>query len=229
MRWHGAWGSYALTYLPAASTAVFANSEPTMETKIEEVAEAAADTERETISDVPMVALITSARPPVRHASRTTTASSPIGSNAGGSRLGLLSLKHGGGTVSSEGSCRSDEKARSHCERLAICGMKALPQSPRRITVMAMGIGCRAAASHSDALSYARLGVTSVWMFAVVIPSRVFVTARAKSRRRSVACDCSCRCRCTSVHISAEPFSSRLNGGSEVASSPGDISTVNSM
>ena len=202
-----------------------------METTAEEVVEATTDTERETISDVAMVALMTSARLPVRHASRTTTASSPIGSNAGTSRLGLLSLKHGGGTVSSEEICRSEDKACSHCERLfgAICGMKELPQSPSTRTVMLMGISCETAASHSDALSYARLGVTSVWMFAAAMPSRVFMTARARSRRRSVACDCSCRCRCTSVRISAEPFSSRLNGGSEVASSPGDISTVNSM
>ena len=126
-----------------------------MEATTEEVVEATADTAREKISDVAMVALITSARPPVRHASRTTTASSPIGSNAGSSRLGLLSLKHGGGTVSSEGSCRSDEKACSHRERLfgAICGMKELPQSPLMRTVTAMGISCGAAASHSDALS----------------------------------------------------------------------------
>ena len=205
-----------------------------METTTEEVVEATAATERETTSDVAMVTLMTSARLPVRQASRTTTASSPAGSNTV-SRLGLLSLKHGGGTVSNEGSCSSDEKACSHCERFfgAICGMKELPQSPPMTppmrTVMAMGNSCRAAASHSDALSYARLGVTSVWMFAVVIPSRVFVTARAKSRRRSVACDCSCRCRCKSVHISAEPFDSRLNGGSEVASPPSDTSTVNSM
>ena len=201
-----------------------------METTTEEVVEATAATERETTSDVAMVTLMTSARLPVRQASRTTTASSPAGSNTV-SRLGLLSLKHGGGTVSNEGSCSSDEKACSHCERFfgAICGMKELPQSPSTRTVMLMGISCEPAASHSDALSYARLGVTSVWMFAVVIPSRVFVTARAKSRRRSVACDCSCRCRCKSVHISAEPFDSRLNGGSEVASPPSDTSTVNSM
>lgn len=200
-----------------------------METTTEEAVEATADTERETTSDVAMVALMTSARLPVRQASRTTTASSPAASNAA-SWLVLLSLKHGGGTVIREGSCRLDEKACSHCEQLfgAICGMKELPQSPSTRTVMLTGISCRTS-SHSDALSYARLGVTSAWMLAAEIPSRVFVTARARSLRRSVACDCSCRCSCTSVHISAELFSSRLNGGSDVASSTGDISTVNSM
>ena len=55
------------------------------------------------------------------------------------------------------------------------------------------------------------------------------MTAWAKSRRRNVACDCNCRCRCTSVHITAEPCSSRFNGGSEIISSPGDISTVKSI
>ena len=140
--------------LPAASAAVLRTLEPTKETTTEEVVEATAATERETTSDVAMVTLMTSARLPVRQASRTTTASSPAGSNAV-SRLGLLSLKHGGGTVSSEGSCRSDEKACSHRERLfgAICGMKELPQSPLMRTVTAMGISCGAAASHSDALS----------------------------------------------------------------------------
>ena len=215
-----------LTYLPAASAGVLATLEP-METTTEEAVDATADTERETTSDVAMVALMTSARLSVRQPSRTTTASS-LPSSKAASSLGLLSLKHAGGSVIREGSCRSDEKACSHCERLfgASCGMKELPQSPSTRTVTLTGIGWRT--SHSDALSYARLGVTSAWMLAAEIPSRVFVTARAKSLRRSVACDCSCRCSCISVHISAEPFSSRLNDGSEVASSTGDTSTVNS-